>query len=91
MLAHVFLSPHFDDAVGSGGGTIGRLVSAGHAVRVLTTFGGAEREPFWVAHSDLMPIKAERREMSRCHDENVEEPDLAESSGGVVSKLPAVT
>ena len=48
MLAHVFLSPHFDDAVGSCGGTIGRLVSIGHAVRILTTFGGVEREPFSV-------------------------------------------
>lgn len=46
MLAHLFLSPHFDDAVGSCGGTIRRLVSIGHAVRILTMFGGVEREPF---------------------------------------------
>lgn len=46
MLQHLFLSPHFDDAIGSCGGTIARLVSLGHTVRVLTAFGGIEREPF---------------------------------------------
>lgn|ERR1019366_6400037 len=46
MLAHMFVSPHFDDAVGSCGGTIRRLVGIGHTVRILTVFGGAEREPF---------------------------------------------
>jgi LmbE family N-acetylglucosaminyl deacetylase len=46
MLRHLFLSPHFDDAVGSCGGTIARLVSLGHSVRILTAFGGIESEPF---------------------------------------------
>lgn len=46
MLRHLFLSPHFDDAVGSCGGTIARLISMGHSVRILTVFGGVEREPF---------------------------------------------
>lgn len=46
MLQHLFLSPHFDDAVGSCGGTIARLISMGHSVRILTVFGGVEREPF---------------------------------------------
>lgn len=46
MLQHLFLSPHFDDAVGSCGGTIARLVGIGQAVRILTAFGGIEREPF---------------------------------------------
>lgn len=46
MLRHLFLSPHFDDAVGSCGGTIARLISKGHSVRILTVFGGVEREPF---------------------------------------------
>src|SRR5436190_11505310 len=48
MIQHLFLSPHFDDAVGSCGGTIWRLVSFGHPVRVLTAFGGVECEPFSV-------------------------------------------
>lgn len=46
MQEHLFVSPHFDDAVGSCGGTIARLVGAGHTVRILTVFGGLEREPF---------------------------------------------
>jgi LmbE family N-acetylglucosaminyl deacetylase len=46
MIQHLFLSPHFDDAIGSCGGTICRLVSVGHAVRILTAFGGVECEPF---------------------------------------------
>ncbi len=46
MLQHLFLSPHFDDAIGSCGGTIGRLVSLGYHVRILTAFGGDERQPF---------------------------------------------
>ncbi|MEK6406575.1 MAG: PIG-L family deacetylase [Acidobacteriota bacterium] len=46
MIRHLFLSPHFDDAIGSCGGTIARLISMGHSVRILTVFGGVEREPF---------------------------------------------
>jgi LmbE family N-acetylglucosaminyl deacetylase len=46
MIQHLFLSPHFDDAIGSCGGTIWRLVSLGHPVRILTAFGGVECEPF---------------------------------------------
>ena len=46
MLQHLFLSPHFDDAVGSCGGTIARLISLGQHVRILTAFGGDEQEPF---------------------------------------------
>lgn len=37
---HVFLSPHFDDAIGSCGGLIARLVLRGEKVLVLTIFGG---------------------------------------------------
>jgi LmbE family N-acetylglucosaminyl deacetylase len=48
MFQHLFLSPHFDDAIGSCGGTIGRLVTIGHVVRIVTAFGGVEREPFSV-------------------------------------------
>ena len=32
----VFLSPHFDDAIGSCGGVIRRLVAAGHPVKIIT-------------------------------------------------------
>jgi len=53
---HIFVSPHFDDAVGSCGGTIHRLVTAGHGVRVLTVFGGAESptlsQPAQVLHKE---------------------------------------
>lgn len=48
MRHHLFLSPHFDDVVGSCGGAIVRLVTNGHAVHILTVFGGDEREPFSV-------------------------------------------
>ena len=40
MSAHIFLSPHFDDAIGSCGGEIWRLRRAGERVEVLTIFGG---------------------------------------------------
>ncbi|ROP99962.1 LmbE family N-acetylglucosaminyl deacetylase [Stella humosa] len=40
MRQHLFLSPHFDDAVGSCGGLIARLAARGRSVRVLTVFGG---------------------------------------------------
>jgi LmbE family N-acetylglucosaminyl deacetylase len=56
MIQHLFLSPHFDDAIGSCGGIIGRLVNLGHPVRVLTAFGGVECEPF------SMPARVLHRE-----------------------------
>lgn len=37
---HVFLSPHYDDAVFSCGGTLGLLAGAGHRPLVITIFGG---------------------------------------------------
>jgi len=43
---HLFLSPHFDDAVGSCGGTIRRLLDRGHSVRILTIFGGDSPGPY---------------------------------------------
>lgn len=46
MRTHVFVSPHFDDVVGSCAGIIQRLRAAGHEVRILTVFGGRERPPF---------------------------------------------
>jgi LmbE family N-acetylglucosaminyl deacetylase len=42
QLSHVFLSPHFDDAVLSCGGTIAKLAGDGHAVTVITTMGAAQ-------------------------------------------------
>ena len=37
--AHVFLSPHFDDAIGSAGGLIKRLVDANASVCIMTVMG----------------------------------------------------
>ncbi|MGH2495739.1 MAG: PIG-L deacetylase family protein [Ktedonobacteraceae bacterium] len=48
---HIFLSPHFDDAVYSCGGTIGVQVSAGLRPLVITIFGGAPATPI-----DLSPF-----------------------------------
>lgn len=45
MTDHLFLSPHFDDAIGSCGGTMWRLHVAGHQVRTVTVFGGDETAP----------------------------------------------
>jgi len=45
-MAYVFLSPHFDDAVGSCGGTIARLAARSEDVGILTIFGGEGEEPF---------------------------------------------
>lgn len=45
-MRHLFVSPHFDDAIGSCGGTIARLIAAGEEVEVRTVFGGVAREPF---------------------------------------------
>lgn len=42
---HIFLSPHFDDAVYSCGGTLGVQVSAGLHPLVITVFGGAPTTP----------------------------------------------
>ena len=42
---HIFLSPHFDDAVYSCGGTIGVQVSDGLRPLVITVFGGAPTSP----------------------------------------------
>lgn len=53
MTTHVFISPHFDDVVGSCAGVILRLRRAGHEVRVLTVFGGVERPPFSDVASSL--------------------------------------
>lgn len=44
-MQHLFLSPHFDDVVGSCGGTIARLRDAGAAVRIHTVFGGDPQQP----------------------------------------------
>jgi LmbE family N-acetylglucosaminyl deacetylase len=38
--AHLFLSPHFDDAALSCGGTIARLAAEGNTVAIVTIFGG---------------------------------------------------
>jgi GlcNAc-PI de-N-acetylase len=45
-MIHVFLSPHFDDAVGSCGGTINRLSRAGEDVVVHTIFAGTPSPPY---------------------------------------------
>lgn len=39
-LAHLFLSPHFDDVALSCGGTVARLAAAGASVGIVTVFGG---------------------------------------------------
>jgi LmbE family N-acetylglucosaminyl deacetylase len=72
MARYLFLSPHFDDAVGSCGGTIWRLASRGHPVRILTVFGGAEREPFSqparILHDEWRldrPVQSRRAEDAR--------------------------
>jgi LmbE family N-acetylglucosaminyl deacetylase len=41
---HIFLSPHFDDAVYSCGGTLGVQVSVGLSPLVITIFGGAPEQ-----------------------------------------------
>lgn len=42
---YIFLSPHFDDAIGSAGGVISRLITAGHQVRIMTIMARAPRWP----------------------------------------------
>lgn len=44
-MKHIFVSPHFDDAVGSCGGTISRLRRDGADVVVYTIFGGDPSPP----------------------------------------------
>ena len=44
-MKHIFVSPHFDDAVGSCGGTISRLRREGADVVVYTIFGGEPSLP----------------------------------------------
>ncbi len=51
---HIFLSPHFDDAVYSCGGTIGVQVSDGLRPLVITVFGGAPTSPI-----EFSPFAAE--------------------------------
>lgn len=46
MFTHVFISPHFDDAVGSCAGAMRQLRASGRGVQTLTVFGGLERPPF---------------------------------------------
>ena len=43
---HVFLSPHADDAIGSCGGMMAKLIAAGEKVSVITLFGGACPPPY---------------------------------------------
>lgn len=69
---HLFLSPHFDDAVLSCGGTIHQLAQSGERVTVLTLMGGAPPNPLpdtpivrdlhsrWQAGSD--PVATRRSE-----------------------------
>ncbi|HEV2493698.1 MAG TPA: PIG-L family deacetylase [Terriglobia bacterium] len=45
-MTHVFLSPHFDDAIGSCGGTISRLCRASDHVTVHTIFAGHASPPY---------------------------------------------
>lgn len=42
---HVFLSPHYDDAVYSCGGTIHQLTQRGEPVLIVTVMGGAPPDP----------------------------------------------
>jgi LmbE family N-acetylglucosaminyl deacetylase len=56
---HIFLSPHFDDAVFSCGGTIGVQVSTGLRPLVITVFGGVPSPT-----TELSPLAAQiHREM----------------------------
>ena len=45
MTTHVFLSPHFDDAVYSCGGTIHQLTQRGDTVLIITVMGGDPPDP----------------------------------------------
>jgi len=48
---HVFLSPHYDDAVLSCGGTIHQLTQSGQAAQILTVMGG---ESAWIPDSPII-------------------------------------
>lgn len=70
-MRHLFLSPHYDDAALSCGGTIARLYSAGETTVVVTIFGGkpdyARLSPFARAiharpHAGEDPIDVRRAE-----------------------------
>jgi LmbE family N-acetylglucosaminyl deacetylase len=68
-MIHLFLSPHFDDAVGSCGGVLWRLAKLAYPVQVLTAFGGLESEqlsmPAKVLHEEWKlerPVVQRRRE-----------------------------
>ena len=45
-MKHIFLSPHFDDAIGSCGGLINRLVTRGDEVTVITVFAHIIKNDF---------------------------------------------
>lgn len=45
MMKHLFLSPHYDDAIYSCGGTIYDLVQQGHSVDILTIMAGIPKIP----------------------------------------------
>ena len=42
---YIFISPHFDDAIGSAGGTISRLVAKSKQVKIITIMGGSPENP----------------------------------------------
>jgi LmbE family N-acetylglucosaminyl deacetylase len=75
VIRHLFLSPHFDDVVGSCGGSVWRLASGGQSVRILTIFGGRELLPFSKVAQQLhrkwsveQPVEQRRLEdESACH------------------------
>lgn len=50
---HVFLSPHFDDAIGSCGGLMARLIAAGSEVLIINMFAGAPTFPLSPAAVEL--------------------------------------
>jgi len=72
-MPHVFLSPHFDDAVGSCGGAISRLCRAGEEVIVHTIFAGRPSPPYSVLATRLhaewragdFPVDVRRAEDAR--------------------------
>jgi LmbE family N-acetylglucosaminyl deacetylase len=66
---HIFISPHFDDAIGSCGAAISRLRRCEEAVIVYTVFAGASSPPFsdlavelhaqWGCGDSPVPARAE--------------------------------
>ncbi|MDR1027166.1 MAG: PIG-L family deacetylase [Rickettsiales bacterium] len=58
---HIFLSPHFDDAIGSAGGLISRLVANGERVAVATIFAGLP----WLRPWKIPKVLIRRRENRR--------------------------